>query len=275
MKYLSNKYIIIGFLLALFLSISSFAFSIDHTKPLFEQPPVKALIQDYAQFLTKAQDRKLEQKLNKLSQESSTQILFVTVNDLMGYDKNDYANRLGEQWGVGGKDDNGIVFLIMPKQANKKGEVSIQVGYGLEGVIPDIVAKRIIEHELIPNFKRGKYYRGVDAAINVLIDLSLGEYPADKYLARNGGQASGSIFPFIAILFFVILFFIVKVKSVQRRSIGSNIPFWVAMGMMSTGSHSSSGSFSNFSSGGGSFGGGGFGGFGGGSFGGGGAGGSW
>jgi uncharacterized protein len=275
MKYLSNKSIITSTLLSLFLLFSSFSFSIDHTKPLFEQDAVPALIQDYAQFLSKEQDKKLEIKLNKLSRESSTQILFVTVDDLMGYDKNDYASRLGIKWEVGGKEDNGIVFLVVPKQANKKGEVSIQVGYGLEGVIPDIVAKRIIEHEVIPNFKNGKYYRGVDAAINVLMDLSLGEYPADKYLERNGGQSSGAILPFIFIIFFTILFFVVKVKSTQRRSIGSNIPFWVAMGMMSSGNRSSSGSFSNFTSGGGSFGGGGFGGFGGGSFGGGGAGGSW
>jgi uncharacterized protein len=256
-------------------SIYSFGFAIDQDRPLFEQKAEQTLIQDYANFLTKEQNKKLEIKLNKLSRESSTQILFVTVDNLFGYDKNDYATRLGEKWKVGGKEDNGIVFLVQPKNGSQKGEVSIQVGYGLEGVIPDIVAKRIIEHEIIPNFKNGKYYRGVDAAVNVLIDLSLGKFSADKYLERNGGNQSGGWLPLIFVIFFMIMFFILRLKSARRYSIGHNIPFWIAMGMMSSSGRSSSGGFSNFTSGGGSFGGGGFGGFGGGSFGGGGAGGSW
>jgi uncharacterized protein len=141
------------------LFIVNISFAIDNTKPLFEQKPVQSLVQDYSQFLTDKQDQKLNQKLNALSRETSTQILFVTINNLFGYDKNDYATRLGEAWGIGGKEDNGIVILVLPKSGSHKGEVAIQVGYGMEGLIPDIVAKRIIEHEIIPNFKKGKYYR--------------------------------------------------------------------------------------------------------------------
>lgn len=245
--------------------------------PLFEKKPVQALVQDYAQFLTKEQDKKIQKKLIKLSNETSTQILFVTVNSLMGYDKNDYATRLGEAWGVGGKEDNGIVILVQPKVGNAKGEIAIQVGYGLEGIIPDIVAKRIVEHEIIPNFKNGKYFRGIDAAIDVITDISKGQFTADKYLERNKSRKSseGSWTPFISIILFAIIFGIMRIRGARQYSIGHNVPFWIAMGMMSSSGGSSGGGFSNFSSGGGSFGGGGFGGFGGGSFGGGGAGGSW
>ena len=262
-------------LLSLLILLSSFStiFAIENDKPLFEQEAVQSLVQDYAQFLTPKQDQKLQQKLIKLSNETSTQILFVTVNNLFDYDKNDYASRLGESWQVGGKEDNGIIILVQPKSGSQKGQVSIQVGYGMEGIIPDIVAKRIVEHEIIPNFKKGKYFRGIDAAVNVIIDLSKGKFTADKYLERNKARsAEGSWTPFIMFIGMAIFFGFMRFRGARHYSIGHNVPFWIAMGMMSS---SRGGSFSNFSSGGGSFGGGGFGGFGGGSFGGGGAGGSW
>lgn len=259
-------------LTVLFVAFSSL-YAVENDKPLFEQKPVQSLVQDYAQFLSPNEDQKLQKKLNALSRETSTQILFVTVNDLFGYDKNDYANRLGEAWGIGGKEDNGIVILVQPKLGNRKGEVSIQVGYGMEGIIPDIVANRIVEYEILTNFKKGKYYRGIDAAVNVITDLSKGKFTADKYMERNGGQRKGNWTPFITFIILAIFFGIMKIRGARQYSIGHNVPFWIAMGMMSSAGRG--GGFSNFSSGGGSFGGGGFGGFGGGSFGGGGAGGSW
>ena len=262
-------------ILALIILLSTFSasFAVEADKPLFEQKAVQSLVQDYAQFLTPKQDQKLQKKLIQLSKETSTQILFVTVNDLFGYDKNDYASRLGIAWQVGGKEDNGVVILVQPKLGSQKGQVSIQVGYGMEGVIPDIVAKRIVEHEVIPNFKKGKYYRGIDAAVNVITDLSKGKFTANKYLERNKAKSSeGNWAPFVMFIAMALFFGIMRLRGARQYSIGHNVPFWIAMGMMSS---SRGGSFSNFSSGGGSFGGGGFGGFGGGSFGGGGAGGSW
>ena len=260
-------------LLIVLVSLSSL-FAIDQNTPLFEQKPVQALVQDYAHFLSPNEDQKLQQKLNQLSRETSTQILFVTVNSLLGYDKNDYATRLGEAWGVGGKEDNGIVILVQPKTATQRGEVSIQVGYGIEGLVPDAVAKRIVEYEIIPNFKKGKNYRGIDAAVNVISDLTKGEFTADKYLERNGGKNEGNWAPFILFILMAIFFGFMRFRGARQYSIGHNVPFWIAMGMMNSGHRG--GGFSDFSSGGGSFGGsGGFGGFGGGSFGGGGAGGSW
>ncbi len=92
-------------------------------------------------------------------------------------------------------------------------------------------------------------------------------------MERNGSQKKGNWTPFISFIVMAIFFGIMRAKGARQYSIGHNVPFWIAMGMMSSGGRG--GGFSNFSSGGGSFGGGGFGGFGGGSFGGGGAGGSW
>jgi uncharacterized protein len=162
--------------------------------------------------------------------------------------------------------DNGLLML-MDMQDN---DVDISTGYGLEEYIPDIIASRIVQKELIPNFKNGDFYGGVDAAIDVMISLLDGKFTADEYKKQTSSGGASSIG---AIIFMIIIFSMVF--GGRRRSSGmgrSNLPLWLALGMMSGGRHS--GSFGNFSSGSG----GGFGGFsggGGGSFGGGGAGGSW
>lgn len=238
-----------------------------------ERPAPARLVNDFAGVLSNNQRDGLENSLEKFARQTSTQILVVTVPDLEGYDKADYAFQLGEKWGVGQKGkDNGIVVLLKPKSANSRGEVFVATGYGLEGVLPDATVNRdIVNNEMIPRFKENNYYEGLAAGISVIMDITRGEYTADEYRQKvEAGGAAG--IPFLIIIFAVIISLLGRSRRRRFYSPGRSLPFWMAMGMMS-GSHRSSGSFGNFSSGGGSFGG--FGGFGGGSFGGGGAGGSW
>jgi len=241
-----------------------------------ERPNPPRLVNDFANVLNNNESSKLESALVQFARETSTQIVVVTVAGLDGYDPGDYAPRLAEQWGVGqeGKD-NGIVILLKPKTNESKGEIFISTGYGLEGVLPDaVVNSTVIENEMIPYFQQNDYFGGLASGINVIMDITRGEYTAEQY-QQNAGGGGGSFIPFVIIMF--VLIFGVFGRNRRRRfySPGRNLPFWLALGMLSGSSHRSSGSFGNFSSGGGSFGGGGFGGFGGGSFGGGGAGGSW
>ncbi len=239
-----------------------------------ERPTPPRLVNDFAGVLDKNEYTSLEQKLEQFARETSTQILVVTVDDLQGNDAGDYAFRLGEQWGVGqSENDNGIVILLKPKTGNENGQIFVATGYGLEGVLPDAVVNGdIVDTEMIPQFQKNNYYKGLVNGINVIIDITGGEYTAEYY-QENYAQRSGGFAP--GLIFFLIIFVIVPLLRGRRRrfySPGKSLPFWLALGMMSGGS-SHRGSFSNFSSGGGNFGG--FGGFGGGSFGGGGAGGSW
>jgi uncharacterized protein len=229
-------------------------------------------VNDYAGVFSSAETNALENKLNEFEYRTSTQIFVVTLDDNGGYSASDLGQRIGEQWGVGqqGKD-NGLLMLL-DMQDN---DVYISTGYGLEEYIPDITASRITQNELIPNFKNGDFYKGVDAGIDVMISLLDGKFTADEYKKQTSSGGGSSIG---AIIFMFIV--ISMIFGGRRRSSGmgrSNLPLWLALGMMSGGRHS--GSFGNFSSGSGGFGsGGGFGGFsggGGGSFGGGGAGGSW
>ncbi|MCD6366026.1 MAG: TPM domain-containing protein, partial [Bacteroidales bacterium] len=144
---------------------------------IIEKPTEEKLVVDDAAFFNAEIVSSLEQKLEIFSKETSTQIAVVTVKTLNGYDIDDYAVRLLTQWGLGQKGkDNGIVVLIKPKTADGKGQVAISVGYGLEGVVPDAVAKRIVENEVIPAFKKGQYGQGVEKAVNVLMELTKGEY---------------------------------------------------------------------------------------------------
>ncbi|MCY1721365.1 TPM domain-containing protein [Prolixibacteraceae bacterium Z1-6] len=240
-----------------------------------DRPMPQRLVNDFAHVLKKGEINEMESALTQFARQTSTQLVVVTVPDLEGYDKADYAYQIGEKWGVGQKGkDNGLVILLKPKTNNSNGEVFITTGYGLEGVLPDaILNSAVVDNEMIPRFKQNDYYGGLAAGLNVIMDISRGEYTAEHYQEKVSSGGGGGI-PFIIILF--VLFFTIFGRSRSRRfySPGRSLPFWLAMGMMS-GAGRSSGSFGNFSSGSGGFGGGGFGGFGGGSFGGGGAGGSW
>lgn len=229
----------------------------------------KRIVNDFTQLLSLRQQRALEQKLRIFNDTSSTQIAVVTVPTLQGYDPNDYAQRLAEKWGIGQKGkDNGVLLLIKPKSRTGKGQVAIAVGYGLEGVIPDAIASRIIRNEIIPEFQQNNYYRGISRATDVLMQLAGGEFTAAQYARKNGnGSAEVIIIP-ILILFLLPLFFRRrKGYTASSHESGGFPPIFFG------GFGGSSSNFGSFSGGSGSFGG--FGGFGGGSFGGGGASGSW
>lgn len=241
-----------------------------------ERLPVPAAptswVNDYAGIFSSREAASLDGKLNEFEARTSTQIFVVTINENDGYPASDLAVRIGEHWGVGQKGkDNGIIILV-DMQAH---DVYIATGYGNEEYVTDALAKRIVENEIIPNFKTGEYYEGIDKATDVLIGLLDGKFTQDEYRKQTSGSGGSAVG---VILFMIIMFSLIMRNSRRNMGMGrSNLPFWIALGMLSGGRHS--GSFGNFSGGHGGFGGsggfGGFGGGGGGSFGGGGAGGSW
>lgn len=235
---------------------------------LLDQPAKQDLVQDYANVIDDEDEALLRQKLQAFNDSTSTQIMVVTVTDLCGYDKAEYTYTLGERWGVGQKGkNNGIVIMVKPKEFGGRGEAFIAPGYGLEGVVPDAIAKRIVDIEMIPSFKTQNYYDGIQQATDVLMGLTSGEFTADQYAKPDFTKFIMPILLLVIVFGFV---FISTVKRAKDYSLGHNIPFWTAFMLMNNSGRGNGGSFGNFGSGGG-----GFGGFGGGSFGGGGAGGSW
>lgn len=250
-------------LILLFVSFISFSQDNFNTDNLLKQKPSQ-LVNDFTGTLTSDQRLALENKLVAFDDSTSTQIAVVIIPTLNGKDVADFNVELGRAWGVGGKEfNNGIVLLI----AKKDRKLNIATGYGLEGALPDLTAKQIIDEVIVPNLKGDDYYRGIDEGTDAIIQAVKGEYKAPENYGRRGGGIGNIIFIIILIIIFLAIFgggggggsFM------SRRGFAA----WTIANMLG-----GSGRGGGWSGGGGGSGGG-FGGFGGGSFGGGGASGSW
>lgn len=250
----------------LFLFVLGFSLFADNDGlPDRPSPPrlVNNLSEEFPDFISKQEEQILEKKLVDFSKSTSNQIAIIIVDDLNGMDAAQYATAIGRKWAVGQKEmNNGIVILVKPTGGAGQRKVYIAVGYGLEGAIPDAIANRIVEQEMLPRFKSGDNYAGLNTATEVLMSLAKGEYNYKDYLKS---QKDNTWLPFVLIFIVLLLFFVFNSRrsaySITRNGTNVGAPFL----------------FGGFGRGfgGGSSSGGGFGGFGGGSFGGGGAGGSW
>lgn len=258
----------------LFLLLAILSFSVTKAQDIPARPEPPKLVNDLAGLLSPEQAEQLEQALVIFNDSTSTQITVVTVKSLNGYDKLDFAQRLGQAWGVGQKGkNNGVVVLIKPKIGNEKGEAAIQTGYGMEGILPDITCKRIVDNEMIPRFREGDYFGGIGAGVSTIMEITKGEYTADVYNKKHKESPYGIFIPIIII---IILVFWIRSGRNRSRSVGKSLPFWTSLFLLGSMGNHNRGGWGGFSGGSGfGGGGGGFGGFGGGSFGGGGAGGSW
>lgn len=254
----------------LFALLLSFNAVRSQTIPAKPNPP--RLVNDLAHVLNAEQLDALERKLVAYDDSTSTQIAIVTVETTGDYPIEDYAIKILRDWGVGNKKtNNGIVLLA----AIKDRKVRIETGYGMEGAVPDITAKQIIDNEILPNFRNEDYYTGFNRAIDAIAKAAAGEYKApDNYNVRNTGTGRKG-FP----IFGIIIIIIIIVLVLSRMGGGSGgggimsgsgfLPWIILNSVLNSGGRGGSGW------GGGGGGGGGFGGFGGGSGGGGGASGGW
>ena len=238
------------------------------------RPVPPRLVNDFANILTDKQERVLEHKLVAYSDSTSTQICVVTVTSLDGMESNDFAYQIGEKWGVGTKNNNGVVILVKPKTADELGDVSIQVGYGMEPYVTDAVNYGIRTKEMIPAFKEGNYYKGIDNAVNAIIGLASGAYKSDRYTGKDGDEALGVLVIFLALIFMFVVITASRHGGKGGKSSGGSNGFWRGLlwGILLSGNGRSRGG-SSWGGSGGSWGGssgGSFGGFGGGHFGGGG-----
>ena len=232
-------------------------------------------VYDYADILGADDEFDINATIRALNDTTPNSIVVVTHPDFCGESPFDFATGVGRKWEVGDAEfDNGIVIAVSPKTGDRKGQVFIAVGYGLEGAIPDVTANRIIDIEMIPEFKLGgteSYAWGIGNAVAVLGPLASGEVKGYE----PGSADSGVMFVFLFFFFFIIIVPIIIVAGVVRsygknNDLGSLVAFML---LANQSAKRSKGSYGSFSSGSGSFGG--SGGFGGGGFGRGGAGGSW
>ena len=219
-------------------------------------PPATGYVNDRAGMLSQGTDLKLDRFLRNFEKTDSTQIVVLTVPSLEGEPLEDYSIQVAQAWGIGQKGkDNGALLLI----AKKEHKIRIEVGYGLEGRLTDLISGRIVDNVIEPRFKAGDFDGGVVAGVAAMAKAVRGEY---KGTGNTGHSRERHPLGLLGMLLFFApwLIFLGGGRRARRRHTG----FWIGGPPFGGG----------FGGGGGGFGGGGFSG-GGGGFGGGGASGGW
>ncbi len=165
----------------------------------FEVPPNDGYVTDIANVLSLDQESALESDLTAYQNETSNEIAILIVETLEGESIADAAVEIGRKWGVGQADfNNGIMIVIA--YADRK--LFIATGYGMEGAVPDIVAKGIIDEDITPYFKQGKYFEGISAGISALKKHIGGEYTAERFKQK---KSDGSGAAWIFFVCFILL----------------------------------------------------------------------
>ena len=232
-------------------------------------PPAPAhYFNDYAGIVSQSSANQFDQQLEQFDRDTSNQVV-VTVFSKMQSDDDiaAYTQRVAESWGVGQKDKrNGVVLFVFVEDR----KIIIQVGYGLEGALPDVAAFNITEYQMKPKFAAGNYEAGLRIGIDSILKAVRGEYAASKPAVQETPRHHRSIAPLLFLLLFVPLSLLFGLHRTATKGVGISskgthwtidwgnvIFFWLNL-LLSSSSRSSGGSSSSsggFSGGGGSFGG--------------------
>ncbi|HEY4335643.1 MAG TPA: TPM domain-containing protein [Puia sp.] len=190
--------------------------------PVPAKPTPDRLVNDLANVMTPDQVSALEHKLVNYDDSTSNQIVVVTMPTIGDEDIEEYSVKLFKAWGIGNKKTNNGILILVSIDTRK---VYITTGYGLEGAIPDVTAKAIIDNEIIPNFRSStgdNYYRGFNQAADALIKAAAGEYKAtDNYARRGARHARKGGGGGIGIGIFFIIFIIIIVSVFRGGGGGS------------------------------------------------------
>ena len=176
-------------------------------------PALKGRIVDEANLLTAVDRYTIEAELADLEEQSTDQLVVVTVPSLQGYEIEDYGYQLGRKWGIGraGKD-NGVLLIVAPSERR----VRIEVGRGLEPVVTDLMSRIIIENAILPEFRRGNFSGGIAAGVRDLKDTLLGDGEAVKERARGLNRGDGPDWMAILLIAFWIGIFLYIVYAQWR-----------------------------------------------------------
>ncbi len=210
-------------------------------------PVITKYANDFSNTLSINELNYFNKLLYNFEQRTSNQVVFVIIESLEGYPIEEYTLQLSEKNKIGQKGrDNGVLLLI--STSDKK--MRIEVGYGLEGVLPDALASSIIRNEIAPSFRRGNFRQGVSKGLNAIMAATKGEYrgTTNKRTKRKEKKS----FPFIYIIIGIIV-----LLTRMRGGFGTAFILGSMLGGSSRGSGFGGGSFGGFSGGGGGFGGGG------------------
>ncbi|MFY7670294.1 TPM domain-containing protein [Tenacibaculum sp. MEBiC06402] len=245
-----------------------------------KKPDFQTSVYDYIGLLSESQKSRLENKLVKYSDTTSTQIVVAVISSTNNESIGVLTPRWAHKWGIGQQDKDNGVFILLAKDDRK---IWISPGYGVEHKLTAGINGQLIRNVIIPEFKKGDYYSGLDKGTDAIFKVLQGEYKGTRKQSKNrkGGNFAFVVFIIILIVFFILISRGGRGKGGRRNYTDSDsrdILETIILSNAGRGGYRRSGGFGSGGFGGssGGFGGGGFGGgFGGGGFSGGGAGGSW
>lgn len=233
-----------------------FCYSVQFAQP--EAPQLKNWANDFTNTLSAQELQNLNSRLKVYEDTTTNQLVSLMISTLDGYPLEDFSYSVAEKNKIGTKEKSNGALLLVVKDDRK---MRIEVGYGLEGVLPDALASSIIRNEIAPHFRKNEYYAGINSGISAIISAIGGEYKADFKDNSDRNNISGFII-------FLIIVFVIFVMIPRIKKHGGPGGFTYQGGRWKTGGFSggfgggfgggsSGGSFGGFSGGGGSFGGGG------------------
>lgn len=187
-----------------------FAFSLLNADIMQYFPKLDGRVIDQANLLSPAVKKDIDLILQTEEEKTSNQIVVVILNSLNGYTIEEYSYQLGRFWGIGQKDKNNGVLLVVSMEERK---IRIEVGYGLEGVLTDKIAHEIINYTIKPNFKANQYELGILKAVNEIIASIKGEYVAK---AKNN-DFNGAINALVPLGFFALIFLSMIANTISRK----------------------------------------------------------
>lgn len=170
----------------------------------FPKKPV-GFVNDFAHMLSPGEVQALDQKLSNYRDTTSNELAIITVPSLQGYPIDEFSLKVLDTWSIGQHNKrNGILIFI----ARDDHKMRIEVGYGLEGVIPDILAGRIIRNIMQPAFRRGNYYQGLNQATTAIMHYIGGTYKAEP--KKKTGQPISRAFPLLLLASVIIYFLVIR-----------------------------------------------------------------
>jgi uncharacterized protein len=182
------------------------------TAGALDVPQLRGRVNDYANMISAEAEDRIDAISEELERTDSTQLVVLTVPSLKGDDLEGFSIRVAEDWGIGQEEhDNGVLLLVA--QAERR--IRIEVGYGLEGVLTDLQAGRIIDYEITPYFKEGQFGEGLVRGTEAIAAAVRGEYQAsEQTIAKPGVSSRSRLVPFF------ILLMVISVLGSRKRLIG-------------------------------------------------------
>lgn len=176
-------------------------------------PRLVGRVNDYGNMISGTTESRLDVVLRQLEESDSTQVVVLTVPSLEGEALEDYSLKVAETWGIGQKEfDNGALLLV----SRNDRLVRIEVGYGLEGRLTDLLAGRIVDYAILPNFKAGRFDEGFIAGVEAIAQAVRGEYSGSGRAVSQPAprRSRSSLMPFI------ILAMVISLAGSRRRIFG-------------------------------------------------------